>query len=60
MKKYFDIKSDINPDTYQDEYKLIIIDRNYDKVSHVYVDLTIEELLDLYDTVRHAVDTNIY
>lgn len=60
MKKYFDIKADINPDTYQDEYKLHIIDRECENVSHIYVDLTTEELLDLHDAVRHAVETNIY
>ena len=53
--KTFDVKSSINPDTYQDEYLLTIND-NKKKFS---MNLDTCELLDLYEEVKHAVDTTI-
>lgn len=53
--KNFDIKSDINEITYEDEYKLVITEDN-DKQQ---ISLTTDELLDLYHETKHAVETHI-
>lgn len=53
--KTFDIQVNINQDTYDDEFILRIIE---DKVSRIFV-LDTPELLDLYQEIKHAVDTNI-
>ena len=53
--KTFDVKSSINPDTYQDEYLLTIKDNK----KKIKVNLDTAELLDLHEEVKHAVDTTI-
>lgn len=53
--KTFDIKADINQETYEDEFKLCINDNG---AKHFY-DLDVNELLDLYEETKHAVETNI-
>jgi hypothetical protein len=53
--KTFDIKVNINQETYEDEFVLRIIE---DKVSKIII-LDTPELLDLYQEIKHTVDTNI-
>lgn len=53
--KTFDIKADINQETYEDEFTLCIKDNG---VNHYY-DMNMNELLDLYEETKHAVETNI-
>lgn len=53
--KTFDIKSDINPETYQDEYLLTISEGKHKNSLKLQTD----ELLNLYDEVKHAVETTI-
>ena len=54
--KRFDIKSDINPITFIDEFSLIITEKNKPTQK---IDMDTAELLDLEREVRHAVETNI-
>lgn len=53
--KRFDIKSDINQDTYMDEFSLIITEDTHSNIFKLDVD----ELLNLHQEVKHAVETNI-
>ena len=53
--KYFDIKANINQETYEDEFVLIITENRKNQK----FDLTVDELLDLYQEIKHAVETNI-
>ena len=53
--KTFDIKVNINEETYDDEFILRIIE---DKASKIFV-LDTAELLDLYQEIKHTVDTKI-
>lgn len=54
--KTFDINVTIDETTYQDKFKLTI--REHKKVVNT-VELSTEELIFLYDEVKHAIDTNI-
>lgn len=54
--KRFDIKSDINPETYIDEFTLIVTEKNKPTQT---INMDTAELLDLEREVRHAVETNI-
>jgi hypothetical protein len=53
--KSFDIKADINNETYEDEFTLCISEKRKKQ----YFELTVNELLDLYEEVKHTVETNI-
>lgn len=53
--KSFDIKANINQETYEDEFVLIITENHKNQK----FDLTVDELLDLYQEIKHAVETNI-
>lgn len=53
--KRFDIKSDINPETYIDEFCLIITENK----SIQKINMDVAELLDLEREVKHAIETNI-
>ena len=54
--KRIDVKSDINFETYDDEFKLIFIN---DDNSTINIHLNSSELLDLYYEIKHAVETTI-
>ena len=54
--KHFDIKSDINPETYMDEFTLIISEKNKPTQK---IEMNTAELLDLEREVKHAIETNI-
>lgn len=53
--KTFDIKTTINEVTYEDEYELKIKEES----SKTVIKMTTDELLDLYNETKHAVETNI-
>ena len=55
QKKSFDIKANINQETYEDEFVLIITENRKKQK----FDLAVDELLDLYQEIKHAVETNI-
>ena len=54
--KTFDIKTKINEITFEDEYELKIKEDS----SKTIIKMTTDELLDLYNETKHAVETNIY
>ena len=53
--KTFDIRVDINHDTYEDEFVLYICENNAKQA----FPLSVDELLDLYHELKHTVETNI-
>lgn len=53
--KTFDIKANINQDTFEDEFVLSIIENRATQM----FDLSVDELLDLYQEIKHTVETNI-
>lgn len=54
--KTFDIQYNINQDTYMDEFQLKI----HENKSVTNISLTVDELLNLYYEIKHAVETTIY
>lgn len=53
--KSFDIRANINQETYEDEFVLIITENR----TKQKIELTVDEILDLYQEIKHAVETNI-
>ena len=49
------IKNESTGETYEDEFVLIITENRKNQK----FDLTVDELLDLYQEIKHAVETNI-